>query len=43
MDSCTYNPYDQCFHNCHGCINEDKPEPDVDLLRDLEREDKLYG
>ena len=42
MDSCMHNPFEQCSHECPKCEKRDKPEPDVDLLRDLEREDKLY-
>lgn len=43
MDSCIYDFLEQCFHNCETCPEADKPEPDIDFMRDLEKEDELYG
>lgn len=42
MDSCMYDPFDQCFHNCPKCPQKDKHESDEDYQRDYEREEKYY-
>lgn len=38
MDSCIYDFFEQCFHDCENCPRMDKPEPDIDFMRDLELE-----
>lgn len=40
MDSCIYDRFKQCFRDCPNCPQSDVPEPDWDMLRDLENEDK---
>lgn len=42
MDSCMYDPFDQCFHNCPKCPQKDKHESDEDYQRDYGREEKYY-
>lgn len=38
-----YDIFEQCFFNCDNCPRRIIPEPDYDLIRDLEREDKDNG
>ena len=40
MDSCIYDFLEQCFHDCENCPRKDKPEPDWDFIRDLQREEQ---
>ena len=42
MDICIKNPMDECTHECPGCDEENKPEPDEDYQRDYEKENKYY-
>lgn len=37
-DTCIYDRFEQCFHNCPTCPQCESPEPDYDLLREIERE-----
>lgn len=39
-DCCMYNQFSQCFHDCENCPRADTPEPDWDLLYELEKEEK---
>lgn len=39
-DSCMHDPFAQCFHDCDNCPRADKPEPDWDLIRDIERDER---
>lgn len=45
MDSCMYDYLEQCFRDCPDCPKADKPEPDWDFIRDLQRESEedYYG
>ena len=37
-DSCMYDIFEQCFHDCPNCPQCDRDEPDPDDMRDMERE-----
>lgn len=46
MNGCIYDYDSPCEFDtemCRDCPKTDKPEPDIDLIRDLEREERLYG
>lgn len=43
MDSRIYDYLDQCFHDCENYPREDKPEPDIDFMRGLKREENTNG
>ena len=38
MDSCIYDIFDQCFHDCDNCPKSEVEEPDWDLIRDIEKD-----
>ena len=44
--SCIYDNDSPCEFDtemCRNCFKMDNLEQDIDLMRDLEREEKLYG
>lgn len=41
-DTCIKDPFDQCFHDCEGCPQCDRGEPDWDFLRDIYNEREEY-
>ena len=39
IDTCIYDPYDQCCHECPNCPRyEPTDEPDIDFIRDMMNE-----
>lgn len=41
MDSCIYDIFDQCYHDCDRrdkCPRAEIEEPDWDLIRDIEKD-----
>lgn len=37
-DTCVYDIFEQCSHDCPNCPRCDRDEPDPDDMRDIERE-----
>ena len=37
-DTCIYDSFDQCTHDCPDCPRRETEEPDLDYMRELARE-----